>query len=169
MSTRGFIGFVADGVEKIAYNHCDSYPEGVGLVVLRWLREVRDTGDLDGLAAAVRDLRVVRVDSTATAEEVGRYERYAHPMGAGPVDDWYRLLRRTQGDPTLILEAGVIVDASGFPNDPANKWGYVVDADVDVLEVCHGPGRCAILGSWDFDLLPTDSEFLAALAETVTA
>ena len=37
MSTRGFIGFVIDGTEKIAYNHYDSYPSALGLNVLHWL------------------------------------------------------------------------------------------------------------------------------------
>lgn len=39
MGTRGFVTFVIDGREKTAYNHADSAPEGLGLDVLRWLRD----------------------------------------------------------------------------------------------------------------------------------
>lgn len=38
MSTRGAVGIVKNGVEKIAYNHWDSYPSGVGLEVVEWLK-----------------------------------------------------------------------------------------------------------------------------------
>lgn len=38
MGTRGFVGFVIDGQEKIGYNHFDSYPDGLGVDVLSWLR-----------------------------------------------------------------------------------------------------------------------------------
>ena len=101
--------------------------------------------------------------------------------------DLRRVLRQAEGDPALILEAGVIIDASGFPAEPVSKWGYVVDTGAATFEVYRGPalratgrfGRpghvkrdypeCGLIWSWAFDLLPTDSEFLAALVETVPA
>jgi hypothetical protein len=76
-------------------------------------------------------------------------------------------------------------DAAGFPAEPFSKWGYIVDIDTATFEVYRGRWAvrsavgssaiptgagdhhpCALLGSWSFDLLPTDAEFLAALSET---
>lgn len=42
MGTRGIMGFVVDGQEKLTYNHYDSYPDGLGLDVLRWLRGLNE-------------------------------------------------------------------------------------------------------------------------------
>lgn len=45
MGTRGTWGFVADGDEKLTYNHFDSYPDGLGVDVLDALREkIADAG-----------------------------------------------------------------------------------------------------------------------------
>lgn len=37
MSTRGAVGIIYDGIEKIGYNHFDSYPTGLGNDVLNYL------------------------------------------------------------------------------------------------------------------------------------
>ena len=58
MSTRGFLGFVAKGVTKVGYNHCDSYPSHLGLGVLAWLRSV----DHDRAFELAVNLRVVDTD-----------------------------------------------------------------------------------------------------------
>ena len=49
MGTRGFVGFVAEGREVIAYQQFDSYPSGVGVDTLRWLR----SANLDVVAQRV--------------------------------------------------------------------------------------------------------------------
>lgn len=38
MSTRGYVGLHKDGIDKGGYNHCDSYPEGLGNEVLTFLK-----------------------------------------------------------------------------------------------------------------------------------
>ena len=62
MGTRGFIGFVVDGVEKISYNHMDSYPEALGVEVMAWAAST----DLESAAKATRALRVVSDDVSPT-------------------------------------------------------------------------------------------------------
>ncbi len=182
MGTRGFVTFVIDHQEKTGYVHCDAYPEKVGLLVLRWARAHAQDRDL--LAARARALRVVSPDSKPTAGELRDLGRFAE--GPGRPGTWYHLLRGTQGDPGLILLAGVIEDASGFPLEPQALWGYVVDVDAGNLEVYRGgqkegheSGRFARLGpftigdltywppalvaSWPFGALPVSAaDFTAA-------
>lgn len=74
MGTRGFVGFVVDGQEKIGYNHWDSYPGGLGLSVLTWLRSA--VADVDRLTAKVRELRVVSDDETPTDEDIERLAEF---------------------------------------------------------------------------------------------
>lgn len=182
MSTRGFVGFVADGTEKIAYNHYDSYPGGLGLDVLRWLREAAT--DLASLRQQVIGLRVVDWDSTPSREDIQRLRRFANPnVGQQTVEDWYVLLRETWGDPAAMLRAGVIADSSDFPLHPFAKWGYLVNLDEGTFEVYErydtpsGKGRfadrvgvdncepIALFASWPLADLPDDDAFLASFGD----
>jgi hypothetical protein len=196
MGTRGFIGFVADGGEKIAYNHFDSYPGGLGIDMLGWLRfAVGDlenpAGGVDALRERVRAIRVVDGSTTPTPEDIERLSEWANTrVSRQSLDDWYCLLRETQGNPGNIVAAGVLIDSSDFPRDSLfAEWGYVVDLDASVFEAYKGfqktrpeAGRfkdrepvdhprggkseyypVALAASWPLDTLPPDEEFLAAL------
>lgn len=183
MGTRGFVTFVIDGQEKTAYNHAGSAPEGLGLDVLRWLRDGA-VNYADTVAARARALRAVDPTSLPGPEDLTRLLRYAGPgLGASP--SWWRLLRATQGSPAMMLEAGVIEDASEYPFHPQARWGYVIDLDRRRLEVYeggqareHGRGRfarkgpvrlegtafwpAALVAAWPFRALPLDDAFTAA-------
>lgn len=185
MGTRGFVGFVVDGTEKIAYNHSDSYPGGLGLDVLGWLQKAH----LGGAHRLAAELRVVDPDSKPTAEDIEKLRPYANlNVGTQQADDWYVLLHGTQGNPAAMLDAGVIEDAKNFPADSLfAEWGYVVDFDAKVFEVYrgfqhaqHAMGRfanqrgegqadgywpVALVGSWALDALPTAEAFLAHFGE----
>jgi len=193
MGTRGFISFNVDGDLKTAYNHFDSYPDGLGLAVLRYLRAVTAAGAMPEIREKARALRVVDGETKPTPEEIEQLRPYSDEgVSRQTLDDWYCLLRRTQGNPGLILEAGVIEDASEFPGDSLfAEWGYVIDFDNDGrLEAYrgfqrqrHSAGRFAdmkprdavpgvdgyfpvtLLASWPLAELPSDQDFLAALAE----
>jgi hypothetical protein len=178
MSTRGFITFVAEGVEKTTYNHSDSYPGGLGADVLKWLRAATDS--LSALREQVVALRVVDEESKPTTEDIDRLRKYANQrVGTQDLSDWYVLLRETQGNPHAMLDAGVIEDGSDFPADSLfAEWGYVVDLDAQVFEVYrgfqhqrHSKGRfasrdghegyapVALVKSWPLSELPSDEEF----------
>lgn len=185
MGTRGFITFVVGGAEKTTYNHSDSYPEGLGLDTLRWLRTV--VSDLDGLREQASQLRVVDPTSIPTEEDQRRLAEFANTsVSNGRLDEWYVLLRRTQGEPGEMLRAGVIEDASEFPLDSLfAEWGYVVDLDVERFEVYrgfqhhpHDKGRfaahsprddryggpyypVALVASWPLAELPSDDDLRA--------
>lgn len=183
MSTRGFVGFVVDGVEKIAYNHYDSYPGGLGEDVRSWIAGT-DHKDARDRASA---LRVVDGGSEPTDEDIKRLAYYANPNVGEKRSrpDWYQLLRETQGKPGAMLDAGVILDASKFPTDSLfAEWGYVVDFDASTLEAyrgfCrakHDAGRFAnregregyhpvrLVASWPLASLPTREAFLSALED----
>ena len=162
MGTRGFITFVASDlreptgeVEKTTYNHLDSYPEGLGVSVLEWLRdEVHPDNPTNWtrLVRAITDLRVVhgRPDeeqTPVTPQDIKRLATYAD-LGVDTHDEnnqrheqptWYQLLRGTQGDPAKILASGYLLDAHDFPRDSLfAEWGYVVDTRRKTFEVYEG-------------------------------
>lgn len=182
MGTRGFVGFVVDGTEKIAYNHCDSYPDGLGSDVLGWLRKEHH-GHIKRKAA---ELRVVDESSTPTADDIERLAPYANTrVGTQKTDDWYVLLRETQGNPAAVLDAGVMLDGGEFPRDSLfAEYGYLVNLDDQTFEAYRGfqrerhdkgrfadrePAResngyypVALVASWPLGSLPTDEQLAAA-------
>lgn len=186
MGTRGFLGFVVDGVEKITYNHSDSYPEGLGADTLTWLSAA--SKDLETLRAQASAMRVVTRDEEPTQDDVDRLAPWTNlSVGERSTDSWYCLLRETQGNPAAMLRAGYIEDASDFPVDSLfAEWGYVVDLDANTFEVyqgfqkqAHDKGRfasrrfdrerettyypVALLASWPLDSLPTTEDFYSAV------
>ncbi len=159
MGTRGFVGFVVDGTEKIAYNHWDSYPSGLGVDVLKWLRDA----DLNEARTQAAALRVVDANSTPTDEDIERLRQYADTnVSTRELTEWYVLLHNTQGDPAAILAAGVIEDGSGYGGQ---EYGYLVDFDANRLVVHDGNRAAPVLGSWSLTDLPEDDAFLRALKD----
>jgi hypothetical protein len=146
MSTRGFVGFIIDDTEKITYNHYDSYPSGIGVDVLSWLRLVSATpGSYALLKEQVRELEVVTDDTPITPDHLLNLARYtdthvgSQGVGNEVVHDWYQLLHKTQGSPADIIESGYVLDDHKFPlSGLFCEWGYLVNFDDDTFEVYRG-------------------------------
>jgi hypothetical protein len=170
VSTRGFITFVADGVEKtIRINN--AYPGGLGVNTLGWLRD--SVSVLDDVRRAVGYVRLLGEDARPTPEETEALEAL-NEIGAD---------RLTPGH---ILLAGAWFDDRDFPLDSLwAEWGYVIDLDAQKFEVYRGfqqrppttgrfAGRggplhpkvgfyypVALAASWPMSELPSDEEFVA--------
>lgn len=136
MGTRGAIAVRVDGTTKAAYNHWDSYPSELGNKTLKFARAMDK--------AAARELAVklqpAPEDRIATPEEVERLKPWTDlGVSAGSTEDWYCLLRGTQGDLSATLEAGFY-----YPTEVGqDEWSYVIDFDADVLEVWESNERVA--------------------------
>lgn len=161
MGTRGTFGFVIDGQRKISYNHWDSYPSGLGIEVLGWLRNgLTMTPDI--LPIRARNLRVVDPQSEPTDADIDLLgEFWDHTVGDTRRErpDWYQLLRRTQGSPGEILRAGVMEDGSTYGGV---EWEYLIDFDAQTFSAAdkYNQNNTA---TWHFSALPTDKQFIVAL------
>lgn len=187
MGTRGIIGFITPaGEERLTYNHYDSYPSGLGLTTVRWLRDA----DLNKVVEQVTNLRAVNEQEKPTAAERAALAAYSDP-GVSTGDDWYSTLRNCQGDLGLTLEAGFITDADDFALDSLFcEWGYVIDLQRAVFQVYRGfmntpptagrwvgkvdPGSpwspkyagdkrwfpIQLVGEWSLEHLPSDDDLL---------
>lgn len=140
MGTRGLLAFAHGGEIKATYNHYDSYPSGLGAEVARYVhRLVRD----EGLERAVEKFdRLVAVEEGGTPSEDQKLAllKYFNPkVSMGSTDEWYALLRETQGDPQALLDAGFYIDSLEFALDSLFcEWGYVIDLDRKVVEIYKG-------------------------------
>lgn len=148
MGTRGICGFVVNGEEKLTYNHWDSYPSGLGVSILSWLRSLNED-TLPEARERAAGLRLVDDQAVPSLEDKIQLSRFADTTVGGPatnteITSYYQLLRKTQGCPWLNLEAGVMIESADFAYDGLFcEWAYVVDFDESTFEVYSGFRRQA--------------------------
>lgn len=141
MSTRGAYGFFKDGQSKLTYNHMDSYPRGLGMLMLQVISGTDD----DELEEAFNRIELIPHDSEGrklTGEEYVHVRKYvALPMDM-PADgvDWYTALRDIQGELMPYVNGlKYMIDNKGFMGDSLFcEWAYVINLDDKVLEVYKG-------------------------------
>ena len=137
MGTRGAYGFHKDGVDKITYNHFDSYPIGLGADVAAFVCQHTD----EEMNAIFDRIILVATNEKPTGDQIAE----CMPFFDGNVseqtpEDWYCLLRKAQGN--LEAYAGglrYMVDQADFLKDSLFcEWGYVINLDKGVLEIYRG-------------------------------
>ena len=138
MGTRGLMAFAYDGEVKGMYNHFDSYPSGLGQFLVKFL--IGQAGDYTSAKERIKNLTAVDEDTAPTEDQKLALLRYYDPkVSTGSTDEWYALLRETQGDPSATLNAGFYLDGLDFAHDSLFcEWGYVLDFDREVVEVYQG-------------------------------
>jgi hypothetical protein len=139
VSTRGFIGFVANGRETIAYNHSDSYPSYLGAKALDFARYL-DLSGVDYWREKAANIKHVSDAVEPTQADIKALLPYTNVGVSGKsLDDWYCLLRETQGSPRMILECGYAEHDGDWPLDSLFcEWGYLFDLDAETFEVYKG-------------------------------
>lgn len=135
MSTRAVYGFRIDGEEKLTYNHSDGYPDYLGRHILTWAQQ---TG-VARMREIARGLERVAKDSTPTPEQIAACRRWLNrEVSTGSEQEWYSLLREAQGCPEA-WEQGLRYFIDGrtelHADDTWCEWGYVLDLDLEILEV----------------------------------
>lgn len=135
MGTRGIVGLIIDTQIKASYNHFDSYPSGLGLDVVKFVKGI---DDLDAVIAQARALVVVPEDGEPTPEQVQRMTGQETPDTAVG-GEWYTWLRDAQGDLAETLRLGFATDGIAFAaNSLFCEWGYLVNLDNSTVEVYRG-------------------------------
>lgn len=119
MGTRGLYGVVVNGEVKASYNHFDSYPNGLGRDIVKFVKGIENVSDVFEQA---QNLTLVNESDTA-------------PSGA----EWYAELRDAQGNLAENLRLGFMTDGVQFGyNSLFCEWGYLVDLDNETVEVYRG-------------------------------
>jgi hypothetical protein len=152
VTTHGFIRFIADSEARDSYSHCDSGPYDLGVSVLRWLRA--ESMEPDRLHSAINRLRIVNDDTGPwpAAADVARFQHYIDRAVGNPAEQWYALLRGTQGDPAAILDCGYVV----YEDDDPWGWVYEINADDRTFSVGFDDSKRV---TWRWSALPADGQF----------
>jgi hypothetical protein len=152
MGTRGAFGFRINGVDKVTYNHFDSYPTGLGAVMIQACID----HTLDELKAAAEKLTLVTEDKKPTKKQIEVCKAAGLldlNVGNQTEQDWYDLLRGAQGDIEAFIDGRTpfMIDSHAFLTDSLFcEWAYIINCDEKTLEVYDGcnknpaaPGRYA--------------------------
>lgn len=137
MGTRGVYGFHKNGVDKITYNHFDSYPTGLGEGVKKFI----SNHTIDDFNNIFKKLKMVKSNTKPTKKQIEDCKKYANVnVSNGTVEDWYCLLREAQGNLEALAEDLVymIDDASFLTESLFCEWGYVINLDTNMLEIYRG-------------------------------
>ena len=138
MSTRGLMGVRVNGVEKLSYNHSDSYPEGLGIEVVYDVK--RMVGDLASWRRLAEDLILISGDDKPSSDDIAKFMSFGDfSVGTRSPDDWYCLLRAFQGNIHDTLKMGRMIDSREFFLDSLFcEWAYIIDFDVETFQVYRG-------------------------------
>jgi len=139
MGTRGAVGFLSNGIEKITYNHFDSYPEGLGNGVLNFLHTIIN---FEELKIKVNNIILIDEKVEPTIKQIKQC------IAAKTVDmeaseqsykDWYCLLRHAQGNLEKYIEVRLMPDSKDFLLDSLFcEWAYIINLDTNKLEIYEG-------------------------------
>lgn len=148
MSTRGAFGWRIDGQDKVTYNHFDSYPEGLGEVMMQCAKKF----PLDDMANIVRGIKLVDERSRPTQKQIQQCRAFCNRNVSNRSDkDWYCLLRDAQGKPDAWLKQGLryMIDSKTFLEDSLFcEWAYIIDLDNKVLEIYKGFNKDPLAGRY---------------------
>jgi len=138
MGTRGIYGFHKDGVDKLTYNHFDSYPEGLGDNIVNSIKILKSESKNN------KEFMYNLTDIFNNIQMVD--ENKPIPSGLGTTEtEWYYYLRRYQGDIKYFIdkhsnnEPCYMINKSDFINDSLFcEWGYIINLTTNKFEIYEG-------------------------------
>lgn len=140
MGTRGAFGFRLNKKDYVSYNHWDSYPSGLGNNIVNSLKVLREDS-LVNLKEQVANIRFIDTETPPTKEDIELCERMGTvdlTVSEASTNDWYCLLRKTQGNPLKMAELGIMSNDQEFLKCFSCQYAYIINLDTNDLEIYQG-------------------------------
>lgn len=144
MSTRGYYGIKKKGELKGSYNHFDSYASGLGKDLVETINKIKKEDRLKVLNETFDYIKLINGNIAPTQEQKDicvKANVVDLNVGNKSLDDWYCLLRKTQGDLGIYINKIVpyMENGNDFIDDTLFcEWAYIIDLDKNKFEVIHG-------------------------------
>lgn len=129
MSTSGVYGFIKNGVEKIGYNHCDSYLYDLGIKIVKFINETTK----EEMEEIFQKIILVDNNTEATDEQIKKCEKWFQPMQSREKSNWYNLLRLTQGNLHLYKEGELEYMFNG--ENMYAEYKYIINLDNNEFQI----------------------------------
>lgn len=141
MGTRGTYGFRKDGVDKLTYNHFDSYPDWLGRKVVEFCKN----HNVEELHKIFDKIVMVNESDTPTEAQINECIENGFSdfnVSSGSNNDWYCLLRNCQGNLECLAnekDHAYMTNANNFIKDSLFcEYAYIINLDDEVLEFYEG-------------------------------
>ena len=137
MGTRGCYGFRKNGIDKLTYNHYDSYPSCLGSTMIQFCKETT----LKEMNEIFDKIVMVHESSTPTNEQIDECLKYYDgSVSHCSTEDWYCLLRNAQGKPNAYKHGlRYMIDNHEFIKDSLFcEYAYIINLDTKRLEFYRG-------------------------------
>ena len=137
MGTRGCYGFRKNGIDKLTYNHFDSYPNGLGRDVLHFCKST----SLAEMNEIYDRLIMVNESEKPTDDQIAECSYWFNGnVSRQTPEDWYCLLRNAQGDLNAYkTELRYMIDNHDFIQDSLFcEYAYIINLDTKKLEFWVG-------------------------------
>lgn len=152
MGTRGAWGFRIDGKDKVSYNHYDSYPEWLGVTLIKGIKAEPLFTHADGLEALKYRVRMINLLTCDDDDPIpppirkdiaaflGKDDFAGHPS-------WYGVLPRADRlDYYLQPSVVFMIDSQTFLNSSLYcEYAYILNFDTCKLEYYEGYNELANL------------------------
>ena len=137
MGTRGCYGFRKNGIDKLTYNHFDSYPDYLGRKIVEFCKET----SIKKMNEIFNKIILVDENTKPTKEQITECLNYYNGnVSNQTVDDWYCLLREAQGDIDVYKNGlrYMIDDHDFIKNSLFCEYAYIINLDTNSLEFWVG-------------------------------
>lgn len=138
MGTRGLYGFHKNGIDKLTYNHLDSYPDWLGKKIVEFCK----CAGRDGMNSLFDHIELVSEDAKPTPKQIEYCMEHDLGVDGG---DWGWTLCPNQGCPENwlpFIDSGLkiyMIDSLPFIKDSLFcEYAYIVNLDTDQLEFYCG-------------------------------
>lgn len=145
MGTRGLVGWKVNGEYHGTYNHWDSYPEGLGMKVAKWISEkLKTEEDVKNLKDNLQKVVFIDPKTPAPLELQEKYKKFSDcSVSEQKLEDWYCLFRKLQGtgylDAIFSGELEHVNDNISFITDSLFcEHAYIIDLDEKMFEYYKG-------------------------------
>lgn len=170
MSTRGYLGLKKNGELKGMYNHFDSYPSGLGVSIIDTINKIDSKDRIKVLNDTYDYIQLIDEDSKPTKEQIKLCKDSGVAnfiVSTKSEDDWYCLLRQTQGELQIYIDKVIpyMLNGNDFINDGLFcEWYYIINLDTNKLEVHENDwSEHKDVKRLELDLLNLDSSYLLDL------
>ena len=138
MGTRGIYGFHKDGIDKLTYNHYDSYPESLGDNIVKCIKILKSDSKNN------KDFLLNLIDIFNNIQLVEENDLIHKHLNTDKID-WYSYLRSYQGNINYFIDnysknkPCYMINNKNFIKDSLFcEWGYIINLTTNKLEVYKG-------------------------------